>query len=401
MVRLAFLIALLLCNLAFGEVYKIKIVKKKVGESIRGSGLIIYKVKKGDTLWGIVKKFKLPKSSIKTIARINKIKNPDIIYVGQKIKIPIGTKSEGKILLPQKSKEKAFFPVIRMLGGETADSGGLILKSGKVDFSKHPKISIGGKDYVLDFGNTISKRVQKEVESLGIRVLKSQEELKKLLEKEINSQFGIVKKNGELILGLKDILIYHYDYLSYNPSTGNRIVINLKRDTPETLVKLLNAYSIEVTQPEGKDLEGIVGKLKVLTGGGVDKIAQLVKLLTGKSAKTTENGIEFENLHLFVAFDFIDPEEKVKKELDGYKVVVLSGNLPVDLDNVLSALSVAHKWTRFTVLEPPGTEGTRSKFSIMGIWLSTLKEEWFLIDSVDKPEEIPYLRSRGMNLIIY
>ena len=44
-----------------------------------------YTVKKGDTLWGISQKYK---TTVDKLVEINKIKNPDLIYAGQKIKIP-------------------------------------------------------------------------------------------------------------------------------------------------------------------------------------------------------------------------------------------------------------------------------------------------------------------------
>jgi flagellum-specific peptidoglycan hydrolase FlgJ len=44
----------------------------------------VYVVKKGDTLSGIAKRYK---TSVKTLVSKNKIKNPDLIYPGQKLKI--------------------------------------------------------------------------------------------------------------------------------------------------------------------------------------------------------------------------------------------------------------------------------------------------------------------------
>ena len=49
------------------------------------SNNIIYVVKKGDTLSAIAKKYK---TTVKVLASLNNIKNPNIIYVGEKIKIP-------------------------------------------------------------------------------------------------------------------------------------------------------------------------------------------------------------------------------------------------------------------------------------------------------------------------
>lgn len=44
-----------------------------------------YTVKKGDTLWGISQKYK---TTVQKLVEVNKIKNPDLIQIGQKIKIP-------------------------------------------------------------------------------------------------------------------------------------------------------------------------------------------------------------------------------------------------------------------------------------------------------------------------
>ena len=46
---------------------------------------IIYTVKKGDTLWGIAKKYG---TTIDELVKLNNIKNKDLIYVGQTLKIP-------------------------------------------------------------------------------------------------------------------------------------------------------------------------------------------------------------------------------------------------------------------------------------------------------------------------
>lgn len=48
----------------------------------------VYKVKKGDTLWGISKQFYGVGSLYYLIARENNITNPDKIRVGQKLIIP-------------------------------------------------------------------------------------------------------------------------------------------------------------------------------------------------------------------------------------------------------------------------------------------------------------------------
>src|SRR5690606_14242778 len=53
----------------------------------------IYTVKKGDTLSHIAKKYG---TTVKKLVDLNNIKNPDLIYPGQKIKLPGGSESEKK-----------------------------------------------------------------------------------------------------------------------------------------------------------------------------------------------------------------------------------------------------------------------------------------------------------------
>jgi LysM repeat protein len=45
-------------------------------------GMVIYIVKPGDTLWKLSKKFN---STVDSIAQLNGIENPDLIYPGQKL----------------------------------------------------------------------------------------------------------------------------------------------------------------------------------------------------------------------------------------------------------------------------------------------------------------------------
>lgn len=47
---------------------------------------IIYIVKKGDTLWNIARDYNV---TVRQIVNINNIKNPNLIYIGQRLVIPI------------------------------------------------------------------------------------------------------------------------------------------------------------------------------------------------------------------------------------------------------------------------------------------------------------------------
>lgn len=62
-------------------------VLKITGES-NTSSFQTYIVKKGDTMWGIAQKFYRDGNKYKDIAKANNISNPDKIYVGQKLLIP-------------------------------------------------------------------------------------------------------------------------------------------------------------------------------------------------------------------------------------------------------------------------------------------------------------------------
>ncbi|MFR8103867.1 MAG: LysM peptidoglycan-binding domain-containing protein [Clostridia bacterium] len=47
--------------------------------------IIIYFVKPGDTLWSIAKRFR---STVDSIAKVNDIEDPNVIYAGQQLFIP-------------------------------------------------------------------------------------------------------------------------------------------------------------------------------------------------------------------------------------------------------------------------------------------------------------------------
>lgn len=72
--------------------YDYSSIQKIVNQRLSGSSASInktyYTVVKGDTLWGIAKKFYNNGSRYPEIAKANNISNPDIIYVGQKLLIP-------------------------------------------------------------------------------------------------------------------------------------------------------------------------------------------------------------------------------------------------------------------------------------------------------------------------
>ena len=53
-----------------------------------------YTVRKGDTLWEIAQKYK---TTVNELVRLNKIKNPNLIYPGQKLKVPGKAPSKPKV----------------------------------------------------------------------------------------------------------------------------------------------------------------------------------------------------------------------------------------------------------------------------------------------------------------
>ena len=65
--------------------YNYNEVQEKVNEILKNNDIIIYTVKSGDTLSNIAKKYN---TSTQILAEYNNISNPNKIYVGQIIKIP-------------------------------------------------------------------------------------------------------------------------------------------------------------------------------------------------------------------------------------------------------------------------------------------------------------------------
>jgi len=55
-----------------------------------------YMVKKGDSLWKIAQKYK---TTVDELVKLNKIKNPDLIYPGQKLKVPGKAASKPKVIV--------------------------------------------------------------------------------------------------------------------------------------------------------------------------------------------------------------------------------------------------------------------------------------------------------------
>lgn len=69
-----------------------KITKEKTGKKVSNTREINYKVKKGDSLYKIAKKYN---TTINEIVDINKISNRDLIYTGENLKIIENTVDKG------------------------------------------------------------------------------------------------------------------------------------------------------------------------------------------------------------------------------------------------------------------------------------------------------------------
>ncbi len=388
---------------ATAKVYELNIYKFTNIQPEAPSNYVIYKVKKGDTLLKIMKKFHIPPYELDEIVRLNNLKNPDLIYAGSKLKLPI---SPSKVTVKKKSKKKDFSYLegMKLLGAKVERQGALFLENEKIDFSKYPKVSFSGNQFIVDLNDSLKSSTKEEIESLGIGVVNGTQ-LENLFKESLSSAFGSIQKNGNLTLGINDVLVYHYDYMGYDPSTGERVVINLKSDTPIPLKRLLFSYGIRVVQPKQKVKTDLTagegeGELKILSGDGREKLVKLVYLVSKHKGKVTEKGIVIPDCKIYAVLDTVSPQEKVQLELEGFKVFTLTGNFADDAEKLLELIPIATKRVKLILKEPPSS-GKRSTFYIKGIQIFAPQKEWFMVDSFDKLEEIPYLKYRGVNLIVY
>ena len=82
-------------NLIFpGQVLQIMVNSKEEQNSTNNR--VTYVIKKGDTLWAISKKYGV---SIQNLVKWNNIKNPNLIYIGNKINIYINTLTSGSSII--------------------------------------------------------------------------------------------------------------------------------------------------------------------------------------------------------------------------------------------------------------------------------------------------------------
>ena len=69
-----------------GEVLKIDVTRNldEIQSNIYETNHIVYTIKRGDTLTAIANRFGI---SIESIVRLNNIKNPNLIYAGERLRI--------------------------------------------------------------------------------------------------------------------------------------------------------------------------------------------------------------------------------------------------------------------------------------------------------------------------
>ncbi|WP_457567366.1 LysM peptidoglycan-binding domain-containing protein [Desulfurobacterium sp.] len=386
------------------NVYRINIIKVNKALSGKGKNIIYYRVKPGDTLYGIMRKYNIPLKMIGEVVKLNKLKNPNLILKGQVLKIPLpGVKTNKKIkeLKVAKSVIPDFSPVINGSGYKIYRKGMILLNSGTINMQQNPVITAGDQNYIIDLNRNLTEEEIKELEKIGYSIVKDQKQLRKLIEQRLLNTFGSFEANGTIKLGTFDKLQYHYDYLIYDMETGSTKIFNLSPDTPLELKNLLAAYGITVEQPKAKFEKGNPGSVKILTGSNVDKIAELIHLLTGEKAVKDKSGYTFNKLKIFIVREMTAPEDITKKKMEGFTVVKIYPDMEKNLREAVNAIPFAIQKIKLIIVEPPGTNGSRSKFEIRGFSVDTPEKNYFIIPGVEKPEEIPYLTSRGINLIIY
>ncbi|WP_457569336.1 LysM peptidoglycan-binding domain-containing protein [Desulfurobacterium sp.] len=386
------------------NIYKINIIKVRKAEQETGKHIIYYKVKPGDTLYGILKKYGLPLKMIGEVVKLNKIKNPNLILKGQVLKIPLPgvktTKKRQKFKISSKVTPD-FSPVINGKGSKIYKNGMILLNSGTINLKQNPVITVGGNNYIIDLNNNLTEEEIKELQNIGYKVVKNEKQLRKLVEENLLNTFGSFEANGTIKLGIFDKLTYHYDYLIYDMETGSTKIFNMTPDTPKELRNLLAAYGITVEQPKIKVERGNPGIVKILTGTNIEKITELIHILTGEKAVKDEDGYSFNKLKIFVVKEMTSPEEITKKKMAGFTIVKIYPDMRKNIREAVNAIPFAIQKIKLIIVEPPGTDGKRSRFEIKGFSIDTPENNYFVIPGVEKPEEIPYMVSRGVNLIIY
>jgi len=390
------LIALLILNASAGKLYQLTIVKEIKAEKPK-KNIIYYRVKPGEHLLGIMRRFKIPPKKLSYVVRINRLKNPNKIYPGQVLKLPSGRTVKRAFRVEEREDVS---PVIRSLGGEVENSGYILLNSGTVNLSQTPKMKVGDSPFILDLNGSIGEDEEEELKRLGIGVLKGIAGFRETVENLLINNFGSFDSNGTLEFGNRCRLVYRYDYAVFDESTGDLKVFNLKSDTPESLKELLSLYGVSVYQPESLKEKGVWGEIKLLPSGEVERMAALLKVVTGSDC-VYDSGILCRDYDLFISPESADVERRSFYAMKGFSIVQMTGSFLQDVRSVLRSIGIPSEKVKLLIVEPPGSSGERSKFTVKGMLIHAKDRDWLLLDDVDNPQEVKYMRSRGVNLIFY
>lgn len=105
--------------------------------SVESSGYTLYTVRRGDTLWGISRKFG---TSINSIVALNGIENPNLIYAGEVFKIP-SARSEQAVIYTVKRGDT--------LWGISRKFGTTVEKLVKLNSVKNPNLIYVGEKLII------------------------------------------------------------------------------------------------------------------------------------------------------------------------------------------------------------------------------------------------------------
>jgi len=381
--------------------YKVKVVKNLSGEGAQE--FVIYKVKRGENLSKIMKKLKIPKELLDQILKLNNLEDPNLLYEGQEIKLPI-LKKKKRLKKSQKVAALNSLKLLKKMGVKVKREGFLFVGEEKIELSKYPMLKRGEQFFIVDASSSLPASLRAKLGAVGFSVIGAKE-LKEMEKELLSSKIALIQEKGELHLGEKNRLTYRYDYLGIDTSTGQLVAVNRAGDTPPPLEELLRAYGVSLIQPQWQGskelLKESLGSFKIVRGKGVEKLLAIASFFTLDRPKKGEFGYLFPKAKIYLVYDYVSPEERVNLEFEGYKIVLLSGNLKRDLKELLSLVPLAVKEVRMVFYEPPNTKGRRATLYVDGLLVSAPEKDWLLVDSLDRPEEIGYLRFRGINLLVY
>lgn len=83
---LRMILVLILCSLTLTLLFEVQTAQAIDMEQVAPDDTFIYTVVRGDTLWGISRRYG---TTVATLVEINNIRNPRLIFAGQRLKIPV------------------------------------------------------------------------------------------------------------------------------------------------------------------------------------------------------------------------------------------------------------------------------------------------------------------------